>query len=164
MTQRARDADRFQVVTLEEAPHADDGIELDEGHRYRGIVKIDRVLAQRTDDLSGQCVHVYLQPQIERSLRSEAAAHAAEALALERALEVQRTAPEILIAEGIEPEGLAARRERTLRVSAYLIVEACRGIRALALSTHLPQPTDTDYQRGTQHRTDHRQLADEPAA
>src|SRR5215471_11080651 len=114
MTARAGDAHRLPLVAVKESLHAHYGIELEQRNRDRGIVQINRVLAQSADHLGRKSVHVHLQPHTQRGFGAESPTFTAEARALNGAVQLKGATPEGLVAEGVEPERLAARCDRAL--------------------------------------------------
>ena len=69
MTQRTRDADRTQPIAFEEALHADDGVELQQCQRDRGIVEVDSPLPKLGQQLLGQRCDIDFQPEGQRHAR-----------------------------------------------------------------------------------------------
>ena len=137
MTQRTRDADRTQPIAFEEALHADDGVELQQCQRDRGIVEVDSPLPKLGQQLLGQRCDIDFQPEAN-AMRGEVRPDATEALALHRLMELQRAAPEGLVAERIVAERAPAFEERTLEMFDDSEVEGCnlRFIRRRLLGVH----------------------------
>src|SRR6185295_12237589 len=104
MAQSAGDADGLHLpALLEEALDADDGVELEERDRGRRIIHVHFVLLDLRDQLVGKRLAVDLEADRQRDLRADGR--------LDRAVEVERVAPEGLISERVAPERLAALRE-----------------------------------------------------
>ena len=110
VTHRALDPHRGQGFSVlgEEARHADHGIGLQQHQRACRIGQVDLAPAQRLGDVRGDRVDVDLQAQLQRLLRTDARTDPAVRLARDRLMELQPAAPEILAAERVEAEGLAA--------------------------------------------------------
>jgi len=78
-------------------PHdADDGVELEQLHGDLRIVEVDLLGFQRVDDSGWQRIHVDFQPDGQRNRRADALAN--------HLLHPQHISPQLLAAEGVEPE------------------------------------------------------------
>jgi hypothetical protein len=117
VAERALDTDRPEApVVLEEPADADHGVELEERQGGRGIVEVHPAALELTADLLREGVGVDLQTDAHRGLRAYAGADATKLRALDRLVQLQRIAPERLVAERVEPEDVSPvldHRERT---------------------------------------------------
>jgi len=79
--------------------HADDGVGLQEDDGRGRIVKIHLSGSQGGRDRRRDGIHVDFQTDRERGLRADAGSDASQLLAGNRAMQVERVAPERLVAE-----------------------------------------------------------------
>src|SRR5262249_42397807 len=93
---------------VEEALDADHRVELQQRQRRRRVVQVDGPVEDALLHRLRQRAYVDLQSQRERLLRAETGADAAVRRALDRLVQVQGAAPERLVAERVEAEGLFA--------------------------------------------------------
>src|SRR5215831_19268803 len=108
MTERALNAERAQrAAPVEESRYTDDGVEFEQRQRDGRVVEIHGALTQLLPQRLRERVEVHLETDRERGLRADAAADAAEAAALDGLVQLERVAPERLVAEGVEAEGVA---------------------------------------------------------
>src|SRR5262245_28880061 len=108
MAERALDAHRLQrPAGVEDAGHADDRVLLQELERHRRIVEFDGTATDLRRDVAGQRVDVDLETDGEGGLRAHTGPDAAERRALDRLMQLERVAPERLVAERVEPEDLS---------------------------------------------------------
>src|SRR5438046_650311 len=106
VTGRACNADGSDVaVGIENPGHADDGVQLQQGQRRCRIVEIDLAGLELLLQRRGEGVQVYLEPDREGGLGAHAGPHAAVLFAGDGPMQLQRPAPERLVAEGVEAEG-----------------------------------------------------------
>jgi hypothetical protein len=96
---------------------ADDRVELEQGQGRRGRAQVHLPGAQRAAHAARQRVDVDLQADAERGLGAHAAADAAVARALDRAVQLERAAPELVVAEVVEAEDLAPLAHERVRLA-----------------------------------------------
>jgi len=109
MAEGAGNADRFQrAVLIEVAFNAHNRILLQEGQGDRDIVQVDLAPFELMDDLLRERIDVHLQTHSQGLLGGEPCADSAKAFALDGLMQLQRIAPEFLIAKGIETENIPA--------------------------------------------------------
>jgi len=109
MAEGAGNADRFQrAVLIEVAFDAHNRVLLQEGHGDRDIVQVNLAPFEPVDDLLRERIDVHLQTHSQGLLGGEPSADPAKAFALDGLMQLQRIAPEFLIAKGIETENIPA--------------------------------------------------------
>src|SRR5438067_2764737 len=109
VAERALDADALQTaVPVLEARHTDDGIEVEERERRVGRVQVDLPAGDCVLDRERQGIDIHLQADRDRGRRAYSGARAAVSGAFDGFVQPERPAPEVLVAEGIESERLAA--------------------------------------------------------
>ena len=110
MAYRALNTDRGKRLAIlgEESGHAYKGIGFQQEKCAGRIGQIDLTFAERIGDILGNGVHVDLQAEFESFLGAEAGSHAAEFFPGNCFVKLELAAPEILAAERIESECLAA--------------------------------------------------------
>jgi hypothetical protein len=96
---------------------ADDRVELEQGQGRRGRAQVHLPGAQRAAHAARQRVDVDLQADAERGLRAHAGADAAVARALYRPVQLERAAPELVVAEVVEAEDLAPLAHERVRLA-----------------------------------------------
>jgi hypothetical protein len=144
MAKRALDADRREIATrVEHAGHAHNRVETQQVKRDRRIVEIHAPAQQCLLQLGRQRIDVDLEPNGKRRLRTDACTDATQARALDRVVQAQRRAPEILVAERVVAERMAALRECLLRVIDDLPID-CRERLALVAVTRGGMTEDGD--------------------
>src|SRR5947208_15526904 len=84
---------------------------------------------ERLDEGLREHRRVHLEAGAERRRRADPRSDAAEARALNRLMQLQRVAPEMLVAERVEPECLPATIELIEREGADRVVEGRRVVR-----------------------------------
>src|SRR5437870_13614598 len=100
MADSTLNAHGFQVARLvEESGKAHDGVQLQQCDSDRWILKIDLAGFQSADHGLWQCIHIDLKPHYERSLWIDPKLHSSQPLSLDRFVDLNRTAPEVLVAE-----------------------------------------------------------------
>ena len=105
-----------------------------------------RFVEKLNQDLRWKRLHIHLQPQVECAVRAQPRTYATCALALDRPMQLQLSAPEGFISKGIEPEYFSALENCVDRVGAGAIVKSLyrrRSVRtrlslALRMSPHPP--------------------------
>ena len=125
MAEGALDADRRDLATLvEPAGDADHRVELQQRQRGRRIVEIDLAPLEQLAQPARERVEVDLEPDAERHRRADTRTDAAVLRAGNCLVEVQLAAPEVLVAEGVEPEDLLSLLDELLRIGLDDLVEA----------------------------------------
>ena len=107
-------ADRFEVIAVKDTGDADDRIEAQQIKRDRRIIEIHLTVLQRGYDIVRQRIDINLEANLQCRLRAQALAHSAELFTFYRPVQFQRTAPKVLIAEGIETKNMLSVRQRLL--------------------------------------------------
>ena len=95
---------RQPATAVEEALDADDGIQLQQRQRHRRVVQVDLAGLDRGRRLLRDRRRVDLEPGGQRGFRAEARADAAVLRAGDRAMQLQRVAPERLVSERVVAE------------------------------------------------------------
>jgi hypothetical protein len=109
MAEGALDADGAKAPSVIEEPgQSDDRIQLEKRQRRRWIVEVHLAVLQLTAELAGERIGIDLQADAQCGLRADARADAAEARPLDRLMELERAAPELLVAERVEAEDALA--------------------------------------------------------
>jgi len=130
---------------VEEPLDADDRVQLQQRQRDRRVVQVHRAVADPVLHRRRQRRRVDLQADGQRGPRAHARSDPAVRRAGDRLVQVQRIAPERLIAERVEPERLPALVDQFLaRVVAVAIDRARRGESGGAQHT---DRTDGEYRR-----------------
>jgi hypothetical protein len=156
----ALDSDRLQLaVGREEAGYPEDRVQLQEGERRRRNLQIHFPLLDAVDERSGERVCIDLQPDGQGGLGAHARAHAAELLARDGLMQLDRVPPEGLVSEGVVPKDLAPRFDHGVRVAGNHAVEGSRGAgrrRSLGGSrSRLPEPCETERQHQSGNQDEH---------
>ena len=118
MTDGAGDPHRAEPVAAEEATDADDRVQLEERERHLRVVQVDFPSLDRRRDALRDPSCIDLEPDRERRLRADPRSDSAVLAPGNRAVQLQRAAPERLVAEAVEAKNLppagehAARRRR----------------------------------------------------
>src|SRR3954467_5608994 len=99
------------MTAVEEASDADDGVQLQQRKRRLRAVQIDLARADCRCDPARDLGRVDLQADRERELRADAAPDASERFPLDRLVELERAAPERLVAERVVAEDVAPARD-----------------------------------------------------
>src|SRR5262249_35446197 len=108
MTQRALDADRFDILlSVEKSRDTDDGIQLQQRESSSGVVQIDSSFRDALAHGIGQRVHIHLQSHSQRRFRTDAWPHTPELLSGDRLMQLKCITPEPFVPEGVEPKDLA---------------------------------------------------------
>src|SRR5215216_2729497 len=103
MANGALNADRPQrALSVEEAGHTNDRLQLEQRQCDRWIIEIDLASLQLVNQAGRQRVHVDFEAKGERILRAEARPDPAEIGALDCLMQVQLITPVGLIAERVE--------------------------------------------------------------
>src|SRR5688572_13119874 len=108
MAEGAGEADAGQPLAVEDPLHADHRMGPEERHRGLRVLQADVAFLDRLAQDLGQLADVDLQTQLERLLGRQAGADAALPVAGHRLVEAQLAAPEVLAAEAVVAEDLAA--------------------------------------------------------
>jgi hypothetical protein len=115
------------VAALEEGRHAHDRVEPEQRNGRSGVVQVDGAVLDPVHDGSRQGVHVDLQTELQGGRRAHAVTEATVGRADDRLVQLDRIAPEHLVAEGVETKRLASlgnerrfRREGRRRRRAHL--------------------------------------------
>src|SRR5262249_48943099 len=113
VTQCALDPHRAQrPLTIEEARHTDDRVELQQRERDARISEVHSTATQLLQQGTRERIDVHLESDRKRGLRTDTAADAAEAAALDGLVQLECVTPEGFVAEGVEAEGVTAGSER----------------------------------------------------
>ncbi len=110
MAERAGDADARGTgsVPLVERLDAHDRIRLEQLERRLDVVEVGRAAANRGHGGSWELVEIDLEAELQRLSRREAGSHSAVPLAGDGAMELERVAPEILVAKRVVTEDISA--------------------------------------------------------
>src|SRR6476646_7394261 len=135
MTQRALDADRCQLPSVEEAGDADDGVEAEKGHGGGRVVEVDGAALQRDHEGWWQPLHVDLQAEPECCARAQTGADTAEPLAGDGFVQTKAASPESLVAKRIKSKGMSTLLDQTQCVLRRRIVSVMGLAGAVVAST-----------------------------
>src|SRR5262249_11770260 len=98
----------------------------------RRVIEIDATADDVLAQVLRQGRRVHLEPDAERCGGTDAAADAAEARAFDGLMQLQCVAPEMLVAESVEAERLAAAREQIARMGSNRPVECAIAVAGIA--------------------------------
>jgi hypothetical protein len=123
-------------VGLEESRHPDYSVELEQRECRGGIVQINAAFLEFFDQCIGERIGIHFQPERKRGSRSHTVADAIEACPLNGLVQLDRVAPEGLVAESIEAKRLPSFDEHPLRVIVDLSVESCAHLLVVVIVRH----------------------------
>src|SRR5262245_28695582 len=117
MAERALNAHRLQTAVLvDDACHADHGLQLEQPERGRRIVEIDFLLLELLLERVGQRIPIDLQSDRQGCLRTDAAAYAAILDSGDRFVQLQGIAPERFTPERVKAKDLPTLLDHVLGV------------------------------------------------
>ena len=109
VAERAGQAERLRLaVRSTERHHADDSLRIDQRQRVGRIIEIDGVIRDCRQDWSRDQLHVEFEADGERRRRTDTRSDPTETRAADGLMQLERIAPEPLVAEGIASEDLPA--------------------------------------------------------
>ena len=115
VTDGAGQPHRAEPVAAEEATDADDRVQLEERERHLRVVQVDFPSLDRRRDALRDPSCIDLEPDRERRLRADPRSDAAVLAPGNRAVQLQRAAPERLVAEAVEAKNLPPAGEHAAR-------------------------------------------------
>jgi len=155
MTQRALDADGAEAAArIAVAGEAHHGLGVEQRQRHRRIVEVDASMPDGVQDVGRERLGVDLQPHGERRRRAHTRTDTAEFLPFDRPVQLERAAPEGLIAECVVPEDPLAFFQHPIAVPANHIVERVRF--SCRLGRLLGGGVDGDHAAGARHHREDR--------
>src|SRR6185312_17260147 len=126
MTQSAGDAHGSQSPAGEESFEAHNGVELQQKQCGRRVLEVYSSGTERGDYRSRQCIQIHFKAEVQSGIRADSTPHTAEPRAFDSAVQLEFSAPEVLVTERVEPECIAALAECRDRLRANPVVERPR--------------------------------------
>jgi hypothetical protein len=132
-----------RALLVEKSGHADDAIESEQRESDGDVIEVHFPSAEPPHEVSRQGVNIDLQPHGERGPGTYPWADSTETFALDRFMKSERIAPERLVSEGVESEGLSTLSNHSLCVPLNRIVALTMLFRGIGLLRgHGKRPRD----------------------